>query len=235
MEDKGITNTASATAGTEHEDQLGLERLIFFSDAVFAIAITLLALDIRLPELGPTAGDDDMIAALLAIRPQFFGYFISFAVIGLIWIGHHRMYRYVRGYDRLLVLLNLLLLMLVAFIPFPTRLIGVYSNRVVMVLYALTLTATGLVSAVIWLYAAGRGRLLDPAAHGGRGPFNLFFVPAIFVVSAIIALWSTSLARAIWLAVLFFGIVEAIMESRRPRSPALKGPRRGEPEGGESA
>jgi len=76
----------------EHPD-LGLERLVFFSNAVFAIAITLLALDIRLPAGSEMFSDAQLLAALLGIWHKYLAYGISFFVIGTLWIGHHRKFR----------------------------------------------------------------------------------------------------------------------------------------------
>lgn len=72
---------------TQHHDETGLERLIFFSDAVFAIAITLLALEIRLPALPEAVSDAQLRDALLALAPKYVSYVISFMVIGIFWLG----------------------------------------------------------------------------------------------------------------------------------------------------
>src|SRR3954454_5886926 len=140
---------------TRRADEVAFETLLFFSDAVFAIAITLLALDLRLP-----AGDGALLARLRDLGPAYYSFGTSFLAIGLYWMGHHRMFRSVVRYDAALVVLNLLLLMCVAFVPFPSAVIGEYDNRTADVFYALTLAVTGLVSAGLWLYASAGGRLL---------------------------------------------------------------------------
>src|SRR4051794_4423800 len=91
------------------EPGLDFERLLFFSDAVFAIAITLLIIDIRLPALPSDATEQDVIDAIRAMLPSLFAYALSFATIGLYWLAHWRRYRYVSGVDERLVALNLLL------------------------------------------------------------------------------------------------------------------------------
>lgn len=78
---------------TSEQDRLGLERLIFFSDAVFAIAITLLALEIRLPASQGTLTNDQLLQDLLALWPKYFSYVLSFLVIGGFWMGHHQKFR----------------------------------------------------------------------------------------------------------------------------------------------
>src|SRR5215210_2931111 len=86
-----------------------IERTVFFSDAAFAIAITLLALEIRLPNVAddPTALQE----ALIGLWPKFFSYLISFWFVGNYWVAHHRVFHYIRAYDRRLLLINLLFLM----------------------------------------------------------------------------------------------------------------------------
>src|SRR6266700_3984080 len=145
----------------EPERNSALERLIFFSDAIFAIAITLLALDIRLPSLSPNVTDADLFNQLLAIGPKYYSFSISFLAIGLYWLGHHRMFQYIARYDPILLVLNLLLLMCIAFIPFPSSVIGNYNDRTANVFYALAFAITGLLSGGMWLYASVGGRLLS--------------------------------------------------------------------------
>src|SRR5262245_59528459 len=95
---------------------LAFERLLFFSDAVFAIAITLLVIEIRVPEHAG-ASDGELARALLSRLPQIIGFLISFFLIGQTWIEHHRMCRLLAGYDLGLVWRNLCLLLFVAFMP----------------------------------------------------------------------------------------------------------------------
>ena len=97
-----------------------LERLIFFSDAVFAIAITLLVIEIKVPHLPHDASNMAHVAALAGLIPNFIGFFISFAVIGAFWAGHHRAFSLARHYAPGLVLPNLVLLCAIAFMPFAT-------------------------------------------------------------------------------------------------------------------
>jgi Endosomal/lysosomal potassium channel TMEM175 len=111
---------ADGTAQAEPKRESGLDRLVLFSDAVFAIAITLLALDLRLPEPPPDLTDAGLLEQLLELGPKYFSFVISFMSVGFYWIAHHRFFQLVVRVDAGLLLLNLLLLMGVAFIPFPT-------------------------------------------------------------------------------------------------------------------
>jgi TMEM175 potassium channel family protein len=97
-----------------------LERLVFFSDAVFAIAITLLVIEIHAPHLPPGASDLTHLQALADLVPSFVGYFISFAVIGLFWMGHHRAFTLAAHYHPRILGWNIALLAIIAFMPFAT-------------------------------------------------------------------------------------------------------------------
>jgi uncharacterized membrane protein len=100
------------------EGGIELERIIFFSDAVFAIAITLLVLDIKVPAR-PAILKEPVPAwlggQLSALSPSYLSYVLSFLVIGAFWAAHHRIFRYITGYDGRLIAVNTLLLMCVAF------------------------------------------------------------------------------------------------------------------------
>lgn len=103
-----------------------LERMIFFSDAVFAIAITLLIIEVHVPHLPHGADEAAMLRALLALTPSFSGFLISFAVIGAFWAGHHRTFDCARQFDSRLILPNLSLLCTIAAMPFFTAFASAY-------------------------------------------------------------------------------------------------------------
>jgi uncharacterized membrane protein len=123
-----------------------LERLTFFSDAVFAIAITLLVIEIRPPVLHG-AGEAELQAALLNLIPNYVGFIVSFFVIGRFWLGHHRLFGQLARADDRLVFANLLLLLGIAFMPFPTAVFSEYVNlRTSTLLYAGWLVVLGLLN-----------------------------------------------------------------------------------------
>lgn len=133
-----------------------LERLTFFSDAVFAIAITLLVIEIHVPRLAEV-DDRAMLAELLALQPSIFGFVLSFLVIGALWAAHHRVFGMLTGYSRSVMMPNMLLLMVIAFMPFATALMSANPrSHVAEVFYSATLLLAGLLQR--WLF----GRALQP-------------------------------------------------------------------------
>lgn len=108
-----------------------LERLVFFSDAVFAISITLLVIELKFPHLPYSASNRDFLQALAQMTPQFIGFFISFFVVGAFWSGHHRAFACARHWSPKLLMPNLFLLCSVAGMPFFTALVSDYYGKLV--------------------------------------------------------------------------------------------------------
>ncbi|MFM7584187.1 MAG: TMEM175 family protein, partial [Caldilinea sp.] len=132
----------------------GPGRLEAFSDGVLAIAITLLVLEIQMPHLNATGDAREAFAALIALGPKFLGYLLSFLFIAVFWVNHHRFFQLIKHVDAGLLWLNVLLLLALSFIPFPTGMIGEYpSNATGLALFALVLMAAGLVFNLMWRHA----------------------------------------------------------------------------------
>jgi len=194
----------------ENQDSLALERIIFFSDAVFAIAITLLALEIRLPETAANLGNAELTKDLIALWPKYLGYVISFMVIGFFWIGHHRKFRLIKHFDSTLLRLNLLLLMVIAFIPFPAAVISANGNRTATIFYAMVMILAGLISIAIWIYASKNNRLIDPNLdlnQRRKEIWNPLVMTGRFFLSIGIAFLNDDLAKASWALVAFIPLI----------------------------
>jgi uncharacterized membrane protein len=133
------------------EPPLATWRVEGFSDAVFAIAATLLVLSLSVP-VGTT---DDTLGSALRHHalPRVVSYAISFAVIGRFWLVHHRLFSHIEKVDTMFVVVNLTLLGFVAVIPFPTALLGEFNGPLAVTLYAATVAAAGTASTVLWLVA----------------------------------------------------------------------------------
>jgi uncharacterized membrane protein len=214
----------STDAAKLEQDHLGLERLIFFSDAVFAIAITLLALEIRLPAGQEIGSDEGLLTALLSIWPRYLSYVVSFLVIGMYWMAHHRMFRTIARYDRRLLFLNLLLLLCIAFVPFPTAILGEHNGPVATIFYAATMVVTGLVSARLWWYASGSGRRLLAASLAAAelraSRLRTLAPPAVFLLSIAIALWNEDAAMLSWMTLAPLLLVRPGQAENRQSKPA---------------
>jgi uncharacterized membrane protein len=151
-------------AVTNDREHAKLERLTFFSDAVFAIAMTLLVIEVRLPELH-TVTERSLAQALADLLPNYIGFIISFLVIGRFWMGHHRLMAMIEGAEPPLVRANLVLLMAIAFMPFPTAVLSDYSfTRVAIGFYTTYLLLVGLANVRIITVALRHLVRDDPAA-----------------------------------------------------------------------
>lgn len=142
------------------------DRLETFSDGVFAIAITLLVLEIKVPHAGQERG---LVRSLVLLWPSYVGYVISFATLGIMWANHHAMFTYIRRTDRYFLIIHVLFLMFISFLPFPTAVLAEHlpyadTRRAAVAFYSATLVVIALAYNAVWWYAAARRRLLDPRA-----------------------------------------------------------------------
>lgn len=187
-------------------------RMEAFSDGVFAIAITPLVININVPPAGGAGEPVDLRAALLGLWPSYVGYVFSFAVIGIYWVNHHYTGKLYVKVDHVFNLANLLFLMSISFLPFPTRVFAEHivdpANRPTAVrfyVFGLVLPAAGWL--LKWLYAS-RGRLIDP--HLDRAFVRRLTIQyagsfALYVIAALVAfvdIW-VGLALAVGLTLLY--------------------------------
>ena len=140
-------------------------RLETFSDGVLAIAITLLALELRVPSAPDLVAAGGFWNALGRNWPSYLAYALSFLRIGVMWMNHHDLFRVIRRVDRPVLLLNLLLLLLVCAIPFATDVLAEYLEKPgaetsATVLYGLVVLSSQLVLNALWIYGAKRPELL---------------------------------------------------------------------------
>jgi uncharacterized membrane protein len=145
-------------------------RVEAFSDGVFAIAITLLVLEVRVPAPEHTGHGSTLFPALLRLWPSYIGYLISFLTIGVMWVNHHSMFELIRRTDRYFLMLSVLFLMCIAFLPFPTAVLAEYlpepkGRQVAVAAYSASFVLIALAYNAVWWYAVRKGRLLDPSAE----------------------------------------------------------------------
>lgn len=204
MAKKTTKPSQPAKADAPERDHFGMERLLFFSDAVFAIAITLLALEIRLPVSEEQLTNEELLQSLLSIWPKYLSYIVSFLVIGLFWIGHHRKFRFIQRYDSRLLQLNIILLLGIALVPFPTAILSEYGNRTATIFYALMMTIIGLLHTAVWIYSARNHRLIDPDFSPQQirdETQRALIVPGVFLLSIGLAFLDgfATVAKLSWL------------------------------------
>jgi uncharacterized membrane protein len=187
---------------------LEYDRVLFFSDAIFAIAITLLVVEIRVPGVEEEAGHQ-----LRSALPNIYSFAISFAVIGLFWMGHHSLFRYIVVLDRPLITINLAFLGTIAFLPYPTALLGQGHggpSAVPVIFYSACMAAAGLGELMIWVYAAYVKDLLAPGTSRATRRYlmlRLTRVPVVFLVAIPVALVSPSLGAYCWILIAPAGIL----------------------------
>lgn len=183
----------------------GSERLEYFSDAIMAIAITLLVIEIKVPDVAP----DKLAHALWHLWPSYIAYALSFCTIGLVWVSHHSLFRRIANVDRPLLLLNLCLIAFVAFLPFSTAVLANYSwgessgASISVMLYSLNMLLIGLAFLALWVYLY-RHIAMFVAGVSAESVRNSIvrstLVPLAYLVSMGLAFVNTKICYAIWLA-----------------------------------
>jgi len=158
-------------AEREREIQQGLRdanRLETFSDGVIAIAITLLVLEVHVPDPSEIDSNRELWRALRELWPEYVGYLLSFIVIGIMWANHHNIFKHISNTDHNLIVINTLLLLCIGFIPFTTDLLAEYlgepGERTAMLVYAGWFTVTACIYNLLWRYPQRHKLLLMPDA-----------------------------------------------------------------------
>jgi uncharacterized membrane protein len=199
---------------TLHRRGVGIEfdRVANFSDAVFAIALTLLVVTIEVPSVK----DSELPDALRELWPQIRSFFIGFAVIAFYWFGHHTFFKTLRAVDGPFMFANLAYLATIAFIPFPVALVGEHGEvPVAVAIFAVALAAASAMDTVLFVVADRRGLMRVPmGAAARRWSIAASTVPAaVFLLSAPVAYLNPGLAMVSWLLIV---PAERFLESRRP-------------------
>jgi uncharacterized membrane protein len=193
-------------------------RLETFADGVFAIAATLLVLNVDIPDLdGHTLGHE-----LVRQWSAYVGYAVSFATIGIIWVNHHTVLRQLRGADRIFLFINVAFLLCIAFIPFPTRLLATYvrtsDGRAAAVAYGITLTATALIFNLMWRYAiGGGGRLLRPDADRREvDGITRSYRPGVpmYAAATFVGIFQAEVSAALFAAIALFYVLSSSLFGR---------------------
>ncbi len=192
-------------------------RLETFSDGVFAIAATLLILDVNLP---PEHGS--LVHGLAHLWPSYAAYAVSFVTIGIMWINHHAVFALIDHADRTLLAISVVFLMVISFVPFPTRVLAEHLNdsqaSTAAFFYGLTMTLMSIMYALLWFYAAlGRRLIAAEADQRIVSGISRAFLPGIpsYALGMLSALISSWIAVSIFAALALFYMVESSLFGRR--------------------
>lgn len=173
-----------------------IDRMILFTDAVFAIAITLLVIDIKVPIIGKNGTEEDFVNALIGQIPKLFAFIVSFFIIGLYWFLHHKMFGYVINYTSKLIRLNLIFLFSIVLLPFTTSVYSGYSTEEHIhligpyALYASNLCFTGVMQFVLLKYIYNPKNAVSselPSRENQKSTlYRALAIPAIFLASLLL-------------------------------------------------
>jgi uncharacterized membrane protein len=192
----------------------GTGRLEAFSDGVFAIAATLLILDVRL------SGHGSVEHQLVHAWPSYAAYAISFATLGIVWVNHHTVFAQLDRVDRTFLFINVLFLMVIAFSPFPTRVLAEHlreGSKAAAFAYGLTYTTMAICYAALWFYAAIGRRLIASAADQRTvSGISRSFRPgwAIYAIATLSSLLAAWLAVGLYAAIALFYVLESSLFGR---------------------
>lgn len=185
----------------ELRKEFQLERLILFSDAVFAIAITLLVIEIKIPEFhNEEVTDKKILEKLGDLIPKFIGFLVSFLIIGQYWVVHHRMFGYIINFTDRLIWLNIFFLLAVVLMPFSTAFYSEYvlGNTITpIIFYTANISSLGIINFFMLRYISKPERKLT---ENLSQPMARFFslrslaVPVIFIIFLLVYIWAPKIA-----------------------------------------
>lgn len=196
---KGKSNHQEIILSSEKQ-RFQLDRMILFSDAVFAIAMTLMVIDLKIPQLSSHTTDTALVNALLELTPRFFAFLLSFFLIGLYWTIHHRLYGFVIRHTPALIWLNLFFLLGIVLLPFSTNFYSEYiitTLKTPLIVYCLNFAFIGLVSYLMHRYATNKKRGLTegiPYPVVRYRAFRAQLIPIIFSLIIVVSFIDIRLA-----------------------------------------
>jgi len=192
-------------------------RLLALSDGVIAVAITLLVLDIRLPEAFGQWSDAQLWGALVALWPRFLAYLLSFFVIGNLWNSHRAKFDAIVKSDGGLVWINMLFLLTIGLLPFTTNLIAESGGTLTTAVYAASMVVSGL--ALVWLWAhARRNGLVDKtvtAEDSRRQYSSVIVMVSVFAISIPLSIAHADLAKYFWILIVPANFVARLLAVQR--------------------
>jgi uncharacterized membrane protein len=191
-------------------------RIEAFSDGVFAIAITLLILEIKIP----TQAQGSLTTSLLRQWPSYLGFLMSFMFIGIMWINHHRMFTLIKRSTDALLVLNLFLLLGVTVVPFPTAVLTGYlggpEQKVAVIFYNAVFVVIGVMFNVLWRYVVSH-RLIDPSTlHSAAVMSKQYaFGPVVYLICLALAWVSVKASLTLGIGIAIFFVLSPSFLGRR--------------------
>lgn len=192
-------------------------RTLALSDGIIAVAITLLVLDIRLPDNFGEMTDAQLWAALVGLKSRLFAYLLSFAVIGSFWVNHRSKFNWIARSDQRLLWINLLFLLTICLVPFTTNLIAESGGTLATMIYALTMVVSGLSLTWIWDHAR-RAKLLAPSVTPEecvRQYRTVILISIIFGVSVPLSIAHADLAKYVWILIIPVNFIARVLAVNR--------------------
>lgn len=199
----------------ERKSLMSFSRFEAFSDGVFAIAITLLALEIRIEDI-TNATSEQVWNALLNLFPHIITCGTSFIVIGVIWLNHHALFHFLKRVDRVSLTINLFLLMCIAFIPCSTAMLGTYRQYpLIVAFYGFSLAITGFVYNILWFYVLNRYIKSENTIQRHiirRASIWSVGYPIAYVLTALLALVNSSLSLVLYGLISLFYLLPGVID-----------------------
>lgn len=196
---------------------LGKSRIENLADGVFSIAMTLLILEVRVPEIADHTETWELVKQLLAVWPKLLSFCLSFVVLGVYWVGHHNQFHHVRHTNRMFLWINIFYLMSISFLPFSAALLGTYNTQqVAVVIYGFHLTTIGLISYWHWAYAWHHQLLdphLDPRVYR-MAMWRILMGPILSVIAICLSFVSLSVSILVYMLMLLVYIAPSKLDAR---------------------
>jgi uncharacterized membrane protein len=204
--------------------ELGKNRIEALSDGIFAIVMTLLVLEIHVPDLPANASNLQLGPALWHLWPKFLSYAVSFVALGVYWISHHNIYHLIRRSDRVLLWLNLFFFLFAAFLPFSASLLNAFrQTQLAPLFFGANLTLIGWLLYLQWAYAGSQpGMLADHVTPEVRSliRFRFLMIPIVATVAMMICFWSAEILLAVYALLLPFYVIPVRVAASPPKPAA---------------
>ncbi|MBN2168824.1 MAG: DUF1211 domain-containing protein [Actinobacteria bacterium] len=219
-----IEQAAVNTTGKNIENnRRQVDRIASFSDAVFAVAITLLVLNIEIPDIPEKLVNQELASDIAALWPHILALILSFVIIGFLWISHHNLFKYIEKQNGSLLWINMAILLSIVLLPFSTNVISEYGNtKIGVIIYAANYAAACLLFAAMWYFITKSPVLVSGDFNvemGKHASASFLLVGTVFLVSIGLALVNPQIAEYFWLTIIPINIFSEMIAKKRRASP----------------